>query len=65
MSSERAADMLVYYFRLALTRAGVQWNEDNEAEIRGIVDSLDNHIRDEIHRHRDDAPHSHPHGGRP
>lgn len=57
MSADRAADMLVYYFRLALTRAGVHWNEDNEAEIRGIVDSLTDHMRDEIRIHCDDAPH--------
>lgn len=35
-----AKRLLVYYFRLALENAGVNWHDDNRAEVEEIVDLL-------------------------
>ena len=35
-----AADLLIYYMRQAWTRAGLNWEPDNSAEMRILVDHL-------------------------
>jgi hypothetical protein len=37
---EQAEDLLVHYFRVVFGAAGQEWDSDNDAEIRGIVDGL-------------------------
>jgi hypothetical protein len=36
----QAGDMLVYYMQRAWTYAGLQWDGDNEAEVRSIIDLI-------------------------
>jgi hypothetical protein len=38
--AKQAADTLAWYFRKLYERAGLQWDSDNEAEMRGIVDDI-------------------------
>lgn len=38
--SEAAKQTLVHYFKLLFEASGVRWNEDNEAEIEGVVDDI-------------------------
>lgn len=39
-ASEKAADLLVFYMRQAYKGAGLSWDEDNETEVRQIIDLL-------------------------
>lgn len=37
---ERARMVLVYYLRTLWQKAGLKWDADTEAEVRGIVDDI-------------------------
>lgn len=39
-SREQAVKLLTHYIQVAWTRAGVNWDSDNEAEIREAVESI-------------------------
>lgn len=62
MSAERADELLTYYLRTAWEATGLGWTSDNQAEASGIIDALQDMVRDEIRMHRDDAPHVYPDG---
>lgn len=38
--SRRAANLLVYYFKLCAKASGAKWDSNNEAEIRSIVEDI-------------------------
>ncbi len=43
MSEQRrkqAADTLAWYFKKVFEEAGLQWNSDNDMEVRQIVDDI-------------------------
>jgi hypothetical protein len=54
---DRAADLLVHYFREVWRRTGLRWDGDHEAEVRAIVDALAEMVADQIREHAEDAPH--------
>ena len=56
-ADQRAADLLVHYFRLVANAAGVPWDGDNDVEVSSIVDALVDAMRDEIRDHCDNSPH--------
>lgn len=37
---EQAAHTLIWYFKKVFEKAGLQWDSDNDAEMRGIVDDI-------------------------
>jgi hypothetical protein len=37
---EEAKEVFVHYFKLALTRAGVNWHSDCQAEIEAAIDMI-------------------------
>ena len=61
--AQKAADALVYYFRLFAAHSVIPWNSDNEAEVRNIVenilDAAEDYTDDAIDSHND-AIASHP-----
>lgn len=40
MNQESASKVLVYYIRKLWEKAGLRWDADNEAEVRGIVNDI-------------------------
>lgn len=48
-AQERAADLLVHYFRIAFQEAGAGWDSDNASEVSEIVDLIGDMVRDEVH----------------
>ncbi len=54
---DRAADLLVHYFREVWRRSGLTWDGDNDAEVRAIVDAFAEIVADQIREHAQDAPH--------
>ena len=39
-SRDGAKRTLVFYFKLMAEKAGIPWNNDNTAEVEGIVDDI-------------------------
>lgn len=49
MSRGDAKDMLVHYMGEAWKRAGLKWDSDNVSEVGGVVDSIAEAVKDEVH----------------
>lgn len=49
MSRNDAKSMLVHYMGKAWERAGLKWDSDNISEVEGIVDSIAEVVKDEVH----------------
>lgn len=64
--AERAEHLLTHYMRTAFTAAGLNWNEDNDAEIGNIVDALGEMAeaasRRHVELHLAQDPHLYPDG---
>jgi len=58
----RAANGLVYYFKLCMKQSGARWDSDNEVEIRDIIvdifDGVDDVIEDKLDKHISSAYHA-------
>jgi hypothetical protein len=54
-AQDKAADLLVYYLRTVWGAAGLRWDEDNEAEVRNLVDWLGAAAEDAARAVRDEV----------
>lgn len=49
---EQAASTLTWYFKKVFEKAGLKWDSDNDAEMRGIVDDIIEAVITEPHKAR-------------
>ena len=54
IAREQAKRLLVGYFRTVFTKAGLQFDKDNVAEIEDIVDSILDAAKEPVHHHVSD-----------
>ena len=58
---DAAADLLIFYMRRVWEAAGLDWESDNSAEIRNLVDRLFDGAREvvneEMRAHNENEPH--------
>lgn len=47
-AQDRAADLLIHYFRIAYQEAGIGWDSDNASEVVEIVDLIGAMVREEV-----------------
>lgn len=47
-AQDRAADLLVHYFRIVFEKSGAGWDSDNTSEIYQAVDQIAAMVRDEV-----------------
>lgn len=52
---EKAKSTLVHYIRTAFVAADLKWDNDNTAEVEGIVDDIADGIRRQIEEQEQDA----------